>query len=280
MPTSPSPRRGVKASRPASPPPLSPRSLWPRLLLIGVAAVVAVVVCVLPASLVTRLLPPAVRADDFSGSVWHGSAGRITALGRPAGAIEWNIHPLALLRRHLVVDLHWVKGGFVLDGSADLTRTHIGASKILGGGPLADLSDLGIGAGWRGTASVRVAELTADLSGARPALSSAIGDVAVADVSAAQIASGANLGGYDLNFNDPVSASGDDMSATLTDTGGPLQVNAVIHLSTKTGSAIFSGTVKERPDTPAELRRQLDDLAQLHARDAQGRLPVDLEFTF
>jgi hypothetical protein len=244
--------------------------------------VIVVVVCVLPASLITRFLPSTVQAGDFSGSIWHGSAGRITVNDRPAGALEWEIHPLALLRSHLAMDLHWVKGGFVLDGSADCTRARLAASGITGGGPVEDLKDFGLGAGWRGTAGVRITELTADLSGTGAMLTSAIGDVTVSDVSSPQIASGTNLGGYDLRFNDPSGASsGDDITATLTDTGGgPLAVNATLQLSMKTRSGIFSGTVKERQDIPPALRSQVDNLAQLHARDAEGRLPVDLELTF
>ena len=166
MPTSPSPRRGAKAQSPAARP-AQPRSLWPRLALIGVLRVIVVVVCVLPASMITRFLPPRVQAEDFSGSVWHGSAGRITVDGRPGGALEWKVHPLALLRTHLVVDLHWVKGGFVLDGSADCTRARLAASGVTGGGPVEDLRDFGLAAGWRGTAGVRITNLTADLSGGR-----------------------------------------------------------------------------------------------------------------
>jgi Type II secretion system (T2SS), protein N len=279
MPTSPSPRRGAKAQQPAARP-AQPRSLWPRLTLIGVSAIIAIVVCVLPASMITRFLPPSVQAEDFSGSVWHGSVGRITANGRPAGALEWHVHPLALVRLHLAADLHWVKGGFVLDGSADVARGHVAASGISGGGPIEDLRDFGLGAGWRGSAGVRIAELTADLSPTGAALTSAIGDITVSDVSSAQVASGANLGGYDLHFNDPASAAGADTSAALADTGGPLAVNATIQLSMKTRTGLFSGTVKERPDASPALRSQLDNLAQLHARDAEGRLPVDLEFTF
>jgi hypothetical protein len=250
--------------------------------LIGVLAVIVVVVCVLPASLITRFLPPTVQAEEFSGSIWHGSAGRITVAGRPAGALEWNIHPLALLHTHLVMDLHWVKGGFVLDGSADCTRARLAASGITGGGPVEDLRDFGLGAGWRGTAGVRIAELTADLSAAGAMLASATGDVTVSDISSPQVASGTNLGGYDLRFNDPGGAStGADMNATLTDTGGgPIAVNATLQLTLRTRTGIFSGTVKERQDIPTALRSQLDNLAQLHARDAEGRLPVDLEFTF
>lgn len=279
MPTSPSPRRGAKAQQPAARP-AQPRSLWPRLTLIGVLAVIAIVVCVLPASMITRFLPPSVQAEDFSGSVWHGSAGRITANGRPAGALEWHVHPLALARLHLATDLHWVKGGFVLDGSADVARGHVAASGISGGGPVEDLRDFGLGAGWHGGAGVRIAELTADLSATGAALTSAIGDITVSDVSSAQVASGANLGSYDLHFNDPASAAGADLSAALADTGGPLAVNATLQLSMKTRTGLFSGTVKERPDASPALRSQIDNLAQLHARDAEGRLPVDLEFTF
>jgi hypothetical protein len=281
MPISPSPRRGVKAQPPAARP-VPPRSLWPRLALIGVLGVIVVVVCVLPASLITRFLAPTVQAEEFSGSLWHGSAARISVAGRPAGALEWNIHPLALLRTHLIMDLHWVKGGFVLDGAADCTRERLAASGITGGGPVEDLKDFGLGAGWRGTAGVNITELTADLAGTAATLASAIGDITVSDVSSPQVAAGTNLGGYDLRFNDPRAASGGaDMSATLTDSGGgPLAVNATLQLSMKTRSGIFSGTVKERQDIPPALRSQMDNLAQLHARDAEGRLPVDLEFTF
>ena len=94
MPTSPSPRRGVKPRRQESPPAVAPaRALWPRIALIGVLAVIAVVVIVLPASLANKFLPPAVRAEDFSGTLWHGSAGRISVAGRDAGALEWQLHP-------------------------------------------------------------------------------------------------------------------------------------------------------------------------------------------
>ncbi len=263
--------------------------------MIGLLALVGVVVCVLPASLITRILPPSVHAEDFSGSVWHGSSGRITSNGRPAGALEWDLHPWALLRLHVLTDFHWVKGGFVLDGTADCTRTRIAASGISGGGPIEDLSDFGLGAGWHGTAGVRVSELTADLSGtgtgtgtgtgrgagSGATLTSATGDITVADVSSPQVASGANLGGYDLHFDNPASRSGGlDMSAALTDTGGPLAVNATVQLSMTTHSGIFSGTIQERADASPALRSQLDTLAQLHARDASGRIPVELEFTF
>jgi hypothetical protein len=280
MPTSPSPRRVPNNRKTAPPPPAPPRSLWPRLVLIGVLAALAAAIAALPASVIARFLPGGVSADDFSGTVWHGSAGRITANGRAAGALEWHLHPLALLSLHVAADLHWVKGGFVLDGAADLAHHKIAASNIEGGGPIADLRDFGVAAGWRGSANVRVKELSADVTSAGVTPKSAVGVITVADVGAPQLAGGADLGGYALNFANTALAPDGEATATLTDTGGPLGVNATITLSAKTRSGLLSGTVQARADAPAALRNQLESIAQLHARDAQGRIPVDLEFTF
>src|ERR1700691_1080336 len=75
MPTSLSQRRGAKTPR--GPPPAAPsRAVWPRLALIAAAALLAVVVAALPASLIARFLPPGVGAEDFSGTISHGSRGR------------------------------------------------------------------------------------------------------------------------------------------------------------------------------------------------------------
>ena len=65
--------------------------------LIAVLAVLAVIVIALPASMLKRYLPAGVNAEDFSGTVWHGSAGAITANGVNLGAVEWHLHPGALL---------------------------------------------------------------------------------------------------------------------------------------------------------------------------------------
>jgi hypothetical protein len=254
--------------------------LWPRFLLIAVLAAIGVVLCVLPASLVARFLPERVQAEDFSGSIWHGSAGRLTAGGRDAGALEWRVHPSSLLELHLVADLHWVKGAFVLDGTADVDRHDLRASNLEGGGPVADLRDFGVAAGWRGTAIVNIKELRAVFSASAATITKATGSLSVSNLSSAAIAGGADLGGYSLQFADTAIAPDADASATLTDTGGPLSLDAVIHISGGTHTGLISGTIQERADTPPALRAQLENLAQMHARDARGRIPVDLEFTF
>jgi hypothetical protein len=279
MPISRSPKPGAKA------PAAAPRSrfVWPFILIVALA-VLTVLVIALPASLLKRFLPPSMGAEDFSGSLWHGSAGKITANARDLGALEWRLHPWSLLSLTLSADLHWVKVGFVADGTADVTRQGLTLQNLQGGGPIEDLGDLGIALGWHGTAGFKFGQLKAAFANATPGsepvtLVSAVGDVTVSNLSSPQVADGADLGGYALHVADGAITPDADATAELSDTGGPLEVKATIHLSANGHTGMLSGTVKERSDAPPALRGQLDNLTQLHARDAQGRIPVDLEFT-
>lgn len=280
MPTSRSPKQSAKP--PPAPP--APRFVRP-LILFVVLTVLTVIVIALPASMVKRFLPPGVGAADFSGTLWHGSAGAITSNARNLGAIEWHVHPWALLRLTLSADLHWVKDGFVADGSAEVTRHDLTVHDVQGGGPIENLGDVGIAQGWRGTTAFKFSQLklvfangAADAGAA--ALVSAVGDVTVSDLASPQIADGAGLGGYALRVANAAIIPGTDATAQLNDTGGgPLEVQATIHLSADGHTGMLSGTVKERSGAPPALRSQIDSLAQMHARDAQGRIPVELEFT-
>jgi hypothetical protein len=280
MPTSRSPKQSAK------PPPAAPagsRFVRPFILFV-VLTVLTVIVIALPASVVKRFLPPAVGAEDFSGTLWHGSAGTITSSARNLGAIEWHVQPWALLRLTLSADLHWVKGGFVADGAAEVTRHDLTLNGVQGGGPIEDLGDVGIAQGWHGTAAFKFSQLKlAFANGAADSgaatLVSAVGDVTVSNLGSPQLADGADLGGYALHVANAAIIPGTDVSAQLSDTGGPLEVQATIHLSADGHTGMLSGTVKERSDASPALRSQIDNLAQMHARDAQGRIPVELEFT-
>jgi hypothetical protein len=266
MPRSPLPGRDANS-------PARSRTLWP-IILIGALAVLGVITAALPASMVTHFLPPALHAEDFSGTLWHGSAGRITVNTRDAGALEWRLHPAALLGMNLAADLHWVKVSFVIDGAVDIDRRGFSAHGVKGGGPIEDLRNFGVAAGWSGTAGVNLSELTGDFT----TLKSAVGDIQVGDLRALQIAGGANLGGFDLRL--PTGAVGADgnLNAELQDTGGPLEVRATVHYTAKDRTGVLTGTLKERADAPPALLDQLQSVSQLRARDPQGRIPVDLEF--
>jgi hypothetical protein len=238
--------------------------------------VLAVVVSSLPASVITHVLPPLVRAEDFSGSLWHGSAGKISVDSRDAGALEWRLHPAALLGMAVAADLHWVKVGFVIDAAVKADRQGFDLHAVQGGGPIQDLQDLGVAAGWRGTAVLDFSELKGDFI--KPA--AAVGHVQVSNLTSAQIAGGADLGGYDLKLDEKAVDSDGNVDAHLVDTGGPLELQTLVHFSPKDRTGTLAGVVRERPDASAALRSQLDNLAQLRGRDSQGRIPLDLEFRF
>ncbi len=288
MPISPS-KRGTK---PPAPVPHS-RLVRPFILIV-VLAVLLVIVAALPASMIKHFLPLAIEAEDFSGTLWHGSAGKIGANARNFGAIEWHLHPASLLTMTLSADLHWVKVGFVADASAEVDRRGMTVRDVQGGGPLEDLSEFGIGQGWRGTSNFKfkLLKLTFGTTAAgtttagsgtagsgASTLTAAIGDLDVLDLASQQVANGADLGGYSLHIANGAITPDTDATAEITDTGGPLEVQATVRFSAAGRTGILSGTVKERPDAPPALRGQLDNLTQLHARDAQGRIPVELEFT-
>jgi hypothetical protein len=277
MPTSRSPRPPTKSERAARETALRKRPMrrWP-LILIAVIVLALGSVFLLPASLLQRFLPPSVHAADFSGSLLHGAAGLIRVNGLDVGALEWRLHPAALLRLTLSSDIHWVKVGFVVDGTAEVARDHFTVHAVQGGGPIEDLRDLGVAAGWRGIATVSVNEI----SGSFSQLQSINGKLDVSNLSSTGIASGSDLGGYELLLPQGSVAPDGTLSATLNDTGGPVELRAEVHLAPATRTGMLSGTLKEGPDATADLRNQLSSLAQMHARDANGRFPVDLEFTF
>ena len=255
------------------------------LIVIGAATVVAVIIVALPASWVGRLLPSGIVAGDFSGSLWHGSAGKVVVNGRDYGALEWHIHPWPLFLLTLSADLHWVKTAFTADGSVELDAHHLSIRELEGGGPVEDLIGFGATAGIRGAAEFKFDMLRFDLgSGGADAggasLASAVGDVNVSNLILPRVADGADLGGYALHVADGVITPGADATAELNDRGGPLEVEATIHLSVKDRTGMLSGTVKERPDAPPGLHERIENLAEFHARDAHGRIPVDFEFTF
>jgi hypothetical protein len=244
--------------------------------LIGVAAVLAVIIASIPASIITRFLPPAVHAEDFSGSIWHGSVGRISVNGRDAGALEWRLHPAALLGMEVSADVHWVKVGFVVDAAVNVDRLGFTAHAVKGGGPIEDLRDFGVAPGWHGTASINFSELKSDLVRAL----AAVGDVQVSNLTSAQIDPAADLGSYDLRLAEGAVGPDGGVTAQITDTGGPLDAKAVIRLSPKDHTGMLTGTLQGRPGAPPALLSNLESVAQLRGRDAQGRIPVDLEFSW
>jgi len=78
---------------------------------------------------------------------------------------------------------------------------------------------------------------------------------------------------------DAVDANG-ALTGHLSDDGGPLALQGTITVSPQQHTGMLSATIQARADAGGELRKELENLAQLRGRDAAGRIPVDLEFSF
>jgi hypothetical protein len=267
MPPSPSPSRTLKSAEPI-------RLLRP-MLAIGVVALSGFALLVLPASLLARFLPAQIHAEDFSGTLWHGSAGRLSVNARDAGACEWHMHPLALLALSVDADVHWVKVAAVIDATVHLDRHGFRAHNIRGSMPIEALQDLGIAPGWRGNAAFDLTRVEGDFG----KITAVAGTVEVNALHSVGIAAGSDLGNYQVRLQPDALSPDGAITATLVDQGGPLELQAQAHYVPDTHTGLLSGTLKERPEASASLREQLQNLTQMRARDAAGRIPVELEFT-
>jgi hypothetical protein len=243
---------------------------------IGAIAVLAVLLVALPASLAGRLLPSGVQAADYSGNFWHGAAGKIIVNGYPSGALEWQLHPGELLHRQLGVDVHWAKGEFGLAARGHLRLQGIEVDSVAGGGALEELGSLTGLSGWRATVAVAIERFSASFD----RLTAMTGDITVADLHVANIGDDINLGAYTLHFDPPAAGSSGALVGQIRDTSGPLEVHATLTLNPQTHSSVLSGTAKERESASPALRTALEDLARLRPRDAQGRIPLEIEFSF
>ena len=236
-------------------------------------AAVIFIVSALPASIALRFLPKDIRADDASGTLWHGSFAQVTVRGRQIGALEWRLHPLPLFTGALNADVRWIKQGFVLDAVLAARGNEVSAQEINGGGAIEDLAELGITRGWTGTVHVAIPELRVDAQKIR----AAAGTIKIEALKSKRFGD-ADVGGYELSFT-PESVQPDGSAlAQVRDLGGPLQLTGALTIAPAQSLATFSGAVKERTPLPPQLQQEFENLVQMRGRDAQGRVPLEIEF--
>ena len=251
------------------------RAYW---LLIPLALLVAaaVVIVALPATIVRRFVPPTVRLDELSGTLWHGTAQRIVLDGRAVGAVEWRLQPLGLLRGQAELELRWVDRSLTSVATVDLAPTRLVAHAVRGDGRIEDLASFGVAPGWRGEARWDLETIA--VTGGR--LAALRGTIAVAQLASAAVAGGADLGAYRAR----IGAAGDDpgsvLHATIEDAGGPLRLNAHLSANLLARHGLVSGTIAARPDAAPAVAAAVQQLAAMRGRDAAGNVPVSLDFNF
>lgn len=265
----------MSASRSPKPTTKPARRSYGWLVAAALLAAAGFFVYALPASIALRFLPKDVQASDASGTLWHGSFAQVSLRGHAVGAVEWNIHPLPLLGGKLSTQLRWIKGGFVVAAALEARGTQVYVHDVTGGGAIDDLADLGVSRGWSGNAQVAIAELRID----DQKIATANGTVTLTALKSPKFGD-ADIGGYELALT-PESVQPDGSAiAKVRDLGGPLELNGSLNIVPAQSLLTFSGTLKEREGLAPPLHQELENLAQMRGRDAQGRVPLEIEFAF
>lgn len=232
-------------------------------LLLGLVAFALALVVVLPASWIKGALPPGVQCGRWSGSVWRGQCQDLTLsdsgkVVMKLASLRWKLRPMALLGLKVSADFQsrWSNGqatGHVTLGAGGTIQLRdMTASTLLDPTALAALPP-----GWSGQARLDRGEF--DWKGGR------LGRLGgVLDISGLADRNGTQLGSYRLEL--PEGGSTPPFTGQLTDTGGPVQVEAKLEVTAERAWNV-EGRMRLRDPVDPRLSRQLD---MLSSPDASG----------
>jgi general secretion pathway protein N len=242
-----------------------------RLVLFTALAFALVMVWRFPANWARPLLPPQVKCSALGGTLWNGNCEGMTwtSAGQPPlqfSRIRWHAMPLQLLRARLAaqVELENAAGSAsarVAMGSGD----RVAISELAGSGLMDHTLLPALPAGWRAQLDVHDAQLI--LRGER--VESLAGRVRAVDV---VDQAGHAIGSYQLIMD---SASGPPFMGHLTNSGGPVQLEAVVKIAADM-SWELDGTVLPTAEASPSLQQQLQ---MLGPPDATGRRRISVAGT-
>lgn len=227
-------------------------------ILVGGVVFLGVGIATLPASLVTSRLPPEVKLEGVSGSVWSGGADSVSWRGAALGSASWTAEPLALLTGHLNYHLELARtDGFVrglLSASAGGTLSGEDVELEL---PMQALGNGGNG--WAGTLAGTVHSIRLE-HGWPVALAAAL-KISKLKPPGANVA----VGSYAIDFDQPTTNG--QLTGRVRDTESPLLVRAQLVIKPDRTFSL-EGDVTPRPGAPPEVTQAV---AFLGAPDAVGR---------
>lgn len=231
-------------------------------LLLGLVAFALALVVVLPASWIEGALPSGVQCGRWSGSVWRGQCQELTLsdsgkVVMKLASLRWKLHPMALLGLKVSADFQsrWsngeASGKVALGAGGTIQLRDMTADTLLDPTALAALP-----AGWSGQARLDRGEF--DWKDGR------LGRLGgLLDISGLSDRNGTQLGSYRLDLP---AGSKPPFTGQLTDTGGPVQVEAQLELTAGRNWSV-EGRMRLRDPADPRLSRQLD---MLSSPDAAG----------
>ncbi len=237
----------------------------------GVAAFLVFLVAMVPASQLTRHLPPGVAMSGVGGTVWSGRAAGLLVDGKPLGALNWFCRPwrLLLLEWSCRVTLMPAGGEISADFSGGLDGA-IAGRNITGRVPISAFEGIATPDGWTGLLELDVAQVL--IIEQWPAAAS--GTLFVRALQAPG-PGGELLGDFELVVGEGAVGT-DTLAGCLRDLGGPLRVRGAIELK-QDGSYLLNGEVAPGPGAGPGI---FDTLAFLGPPDNLGRRPFTVEGSF
>jgi general secretion pathway protein N len=237
----------------------------------GIAAFLVFLVALVPATVMTRWLPPDIAVAGLEGTIWSGQASAVSVKGRSIGAADWSCRPWPLLALEWSCRVRLQPAGGQVSAtlSGDLGGEEIEARDLTGNLPIAFLEGIAAPAGWTGRLDLDVAR--ARFAGGLP--QQAEGKFFVRGLKAPG-PDGALLGDFELTIGEGAVGT-DALAGRLADLGGPLRVRGSIELR-HDRSYFMSGEVAPGPGAGPTI---FDTLAFLGPPDATGRRPFTVEGT-
>ena len=236
---------------------------------VGAAVFVGVAIATLPASLLVHHLPPDLKVEGASGTVWNGGADAIRLRGTPLGAFSWSVEPGALLHGELAFHIEvsrsdgFVRGRIAVTGGGALTGRDLALEL-----PLTALHP-GSRQDWQGDLIGTVE--SARLEHGWPV--AVIGSFTMRGLTPPS--SDVPIGDYGLDF-DGRADTPTQLVGRVRDIAAPLVVRAQLVIR-RDRSYALEGEVTPRPDAPPEISRAV---AFLGAPDTAGRRTFEITGTF
>jgi general secretion pathway protein N len=243
-----------------------------------IRSLVALVLLALAATLLVRLparwglalAPAGVSCEQPSGSVWSGGCKGLHVEGLVLESATWQLHPLALLRMQLRLELQVDDARVAGHASVALSPGgHVEAHDLQAHLPI-DPGFLPLfPRGWGGTLLLALDGIQL-LNGKPESLHGSVHASALR-----RFAPPMEFGDYALRFEQPPDATNRQVGQ-LTDEGGPLALSGQLQIGSD-GQYELNGLVAARPEAAPELAQ---DLQVLGPADAEGRRAFSLSGSF
>jgi general secretion pathway protein N len=240
-----------------------------RITILAILAFAIILLVRLPASWVKSFIPPGITCAEIGGTAWNGACSGLAYNGAPVGNLNWELHPLALLRGKVAAYVDVTRGadfvrGDIEMGSGNSYVAHDLQAQLPLDPPLLPQLD----SGYSGSISVNLASLKVE----KNLIAAIEGQVQATSLYSKQ--DRLALGGYSATF--PKAAGNAEPLGQISSLEGPVDFEGTLKLTREPGWVI-DGKIRTKPETPQSLVQQL---AYLGAPDAQGFRPISLAGTF